>query len=341
MTNEYCDNDIILITGGSGAIGSQLVRKLIDTEVEKIIVMDNLSSGYKWNLPDSDKILFVEGDVTNDIDLRRVFNEKPNMIFHLAAFFANQNSLDFPQNDLKTNGIGTLKLLEYATLSNNIDRFVYASSGCSLYPSDGEMPYTEDMMTMQLGTPYQITKMLGELYCNYYHKQYDLPITSARFFNSYGPGEVPGQYRNVIPNFMYWAIKRQPLPITGDGDETRDFTYVGDIINGLLSMGKVNEAIGEAINLAASREIRIIDMADSINEITDNSSGVIYRKRRKWDTKQRLLASNEKARRILNFKVSKTFDEGILSAYKWFEANWDNINRSAGFNPGMSSAIRK
>ena len=110
---------------------------------------------------------------------------------------------------------------------------------------------------MHLTTPYQINKMTGEMYNNFYHHHFNLPIVNCRFFNSYGPGEVPGQYRNVIPNFIYWAMQGKSLPITGDGSETRDFTYVLDLVQGLIKGGFYEEAIGENFNLAAGREISI------------------------------------------------------------------------------------
>ena len=156
---KYKDKKI-LVTGGAGAIGGRLVRKLLELGTF-VIVLDNLSSGYTWNLPQNDNMLFVRGDTANDIDLKRVFNEKPEIVFHLAAFFANQNSVDYPEKDLKTNGLGTLKLMEYAVIYNKIERFVYASSGCSIYPSDAPMPYKEELTTMYLSSPYQVTKMLG------------------------------------------------------------------------------------------------------------------------------------------------------------------------------------
>ena len=329
----------ILVTGGAGAIGSRLVRKLLELN-SFVIVLDNLSSGYTWNLPQNDNMLFVKGDVTNDIDLKRVFSEKPDIIYHLAAFFANQNSVDYPENDLKTNGLGTLKLMEYAVLYNNLERFVYASSGCSIYPSDAPMPYKEELNTMYLSSPYQVTKMLGELYGNYFLKQYRLPFTKARFFNSYGPGEVPGQYRNVIPNFIYWALKEQKLPITGTGEETRDFTYVEDIINGLLRLGYYKEAIGEAFNLAAGREIKIKYLAETVNKLVGNDAGIKYLSRRKWDTKPRILASNIKAKEKLGFNPDPDFEKGLKVAIKWFKDNWNNIEKAASFGPGISSAVR-
>ena len=138
----------ILITGGAGAIGTQLIKK-ISPMCKKIIVLDDLSSGYKWNIPNVTNLLFVQGDISNDIDLRRCFNEKPDIVFHLAAFFANQNSVDYPQKDLKTNGMGTLKLYEYSALYGKLDRLVYASSGCSIYGKN-EMPYVEEKMDFML-----------------------------------------------------------------------------------------------------------------------------------------------------------------------------------------------
>lgn len=329
----------ILVTGGAGAVGSFLVKKLLELG-SFVIVLDNLSSGYVWNLPNDGNLLFIEGDVTNDIDLKRVFSEEPEIIFHLAAFFANQNSVDYPETDLNTNGFGTLKLLEYSKIYNKLKRFVYASSGCSIYPSDAEMPYKEELTNMYMTTPYQITKMLGELYCNYYWKIQKVPVVKARFFNSFGPGEVPGQYRNVIPNFIFWAKLGLSLPITGTGEETRDFTYVGDIVDGLLRMGYFEEAIGEEINLAAGREVKILHLAELVNKLVGNEAGIEFKPRRKWDTKLRMLASNEKAKKILGFNPNPDFDGCLKKTIKWFEENWEDIKKSADFPPGMSSAVR-
>lgn len=339
---DYYKNKRILVTGGAGAVGSNLVKRLVELDAF-VIVIDNLSSGFTWNLPqDTKNLLFVKGNITSDIDLKRVFNEGPHLIFHLAAFFANQNSIDYPEKDLYTNALGTLKLLEYTKIYGKIERFIYASSGCSIYPSDAPMPFREDLPpSMYMSTPYQITKMVGELYCNYFWKMYNIPVTKARFFNSYGPGEVPGQYRNVIPNFIYWAIKGKPLPITGTGDETRDFTYVGDIVDGLLRMGYFKEAIGEAFNLAAGREIKIKYLAETINRLTGNKAGIEYYPRRKWDTKPRLLASNEKAKKILGFNPDPDFEKGLVKTINWFKENWENIEKAADFGPGVSSAVRK
>ena len=144
-------------------------------------------------------------------------------------------------------------------------------------------------------------------------------------------GEVPGKYRNVIPNFFYWAMNGQPLSITGDGNETRDWTFVGDIINGLLSMGFREDAIGEAINLGSSKEHKVIDMANKINDLTDNDAGVIFTERRNWDVKCRLLSSIGKAKKILDFAPNMSFEDGLESTHKWFADNWNNIKDSAEF----------
>ena len=154
------------------------------------------------------------------------------------------------KKDLLVNGLGILKTLQYAQLVD-VERFVYSSSGCGVYGLESKMPFEEHDISIHLHTPYQVTKLLGELYTNYFHNLYEMPIVNARFFNSYGPGEVPGKYRNVIPNFFFWAMKGLALPITGDGTETRDWTYVGDIVSGLLAMGVREAAIGEAFNLGA------------------------------------------------------------------------------------------
>lgn len=327
--SEY-EDQVILITGGAGAIGSNLCKKLSELNARKVIILDDLSSAYEWNIPKANNIVFVKGSVLDDEKLKRVFKEKPSYIFHLAAHFANQNSVDNPETDLMVNGMGILKVLQYANLAG-VKRFVYSSSGCGVYGLESKMPFEEHDISISLHTPYQVTKLLGELYTNYFYNLYKLPIVNARFFNVYGPGEVPGRYRNVIPNFFYWAMNGQPLPITGDGTETRDWTYVGDIINGLLAMGVREEAVGEAINLGSGREHRVIELANIVNELTGNEAGIVYRERRDWDVKRRLLSSIEKARKLLGYEPKTEFREGLKNVHQWFVDNWESIRNSAEF----------
>ena len=329
---EYSDytGKTILVTGGAGCVGSNLTKKLSELDAEKIIILDNLSSAYEWNIYPAKNIQFIKGDILNDADLKTVFKEKPDYVFHLAAHFANQNSVDNPEKDLMVNGLGILKVLQYSE-SVGVERFIYSSSGCGVYGLESKMPFKEHDISINLHTPYQVTKLLGELYTNYFHNLYDLPIVNARFFNVFGPGEVPGKYRNVIPNFFYWAMNGQSLPITGDGTETRDWTYVEDIVNGLLAMGIVEDAIGEAINLGSGTDHRVRDMAEIVNDLTSNKSGIKYTERRNWDAKTCLLSSIDKAHDILDYKPKTGFEDGLKRTYRWFVDNWYNIDGSAEF----------
>ncbi len=335
----------ILVTGGAGAIGSNLVIALgvLAGDQGKIIVLDNLSS-IKVKSPSNviplPNVMFVQGDVRDDVVLKRVFRENISMVYHLAAFFANQNSVDYPETSADVDVIGHIKLLEYARMTK-VERFVYASSGCAIYGSYPELPLKEDFISMHLTTPYQINKMVGEMYCNFYAHHYGMKVVNCRFFNSYGPGEVPGQYRNVIPNFIYWAMKGQSLPVTGTGEETRDFTYVLDLVQGLIKSGYFEAAVGENFNLAAGREISIKDLVEKVNSVTGNKSPVSFLPRRKWDTKPRLLASIEKAKNLIEYEPVMSFEDGFAKNVEWFKDNWSMIEQLADFTPGMSSAARR
>ncbi len=330
----------ILVTGGAGAIGSNLCRALADLGAGMVVILDDLSASNKWNIPSNRNIMFCEGSIVDESTLKRVFNERPSIVFHLAAFFANQNSVDYPERDLSVNGLGTLRLMQYAKMAT-VDRFVYASSGCSIYGAEAPLPLKEDFMSMNLTTPYQITKMLGELYGNFFLNHYDFPVVKARFFNSFGPGEVPGQYRNVIPNFIYWAMKGHPLPITGNPEATRDFTYVGDLVDGLLRAAHYEEALGEEFNLASGTETTIGHLAERVNELTGNDAGVQIVGKRKWDTKSRLLASVDKANNLIGYRPAMKFDDGLKATIDWFRENWKRIEEAADFPPGASSAVRE
>ena len=342
--SDYYAGRTILVTGGAGAIGSNLIIALSSLVGNngKILVLDNLSSIKEkdpWNVTPLPNIMFVLGDVRSDVDLKRVFKEEPSIVFHLAAFFANQNSVDYPETSAEVDVIGQIKLLEYSRISK-IDKFIYASSGCAIYGSYPELPLKEEFVSMHLTTPYQINKMTGEMYCNFYHHHYGLPIVNCRFFNSYGPGEVPGQYRNVIPNFIYWAMNGIGLPITGTGEETRDFTYVLDLVQGLIKAGYYQNAIGENFNLASGKEVSIRDLAKMVNDATGNKAEIIFGERRKWDTKPRLLASIDKAQRLIGYEPLIGFEEGFQTNIEWFKDYSGKIDSLADFPPGMSSAVR-
>jgi nucleoside-diphosphate-sugar epimerase len=336
---SHIQGKTVLVTGGAGAIGSNLVRALAGAGARTVIVLDDLSASPIWNVPDLPNVLFVRGSVTDEIDLKRCFAEKPEIVFHLAAFFANQNSVDYPQKDLAVNGLGTLLTLQYSVMTG-VQRFVFASSGCSIYGHAAPLPLKEDFVSLHLTTPYQVTKMLGELYANFFWHHFGLEVVKCRFFNSFGPGEVPGQYRNVIPNFIHRAMKGLPLPFTGEEIASRDFTYVSDLVDGLLRAAYYTAAVGQEMNLAGGREIRILDMAARVNELTGNTAGIVRGTPRKWDTKVRLLASIDRAKDLLEWAPRMDFDEGLKANIAWFEQNWERIEGAASYVPGSSAAVR-
>jgi UDP-glucose 4-epimerase len=317
----------VLITGGSGCIGSNLVRALAKAKAKPVTVLDDFSSSPRWNLLNHPEVKLVDGSILREENLKCAFSEKPQFVFHLAAHFANQNSVDHPETDLMVNGLGTLKVLQYSHLTG-VEKFVFASSGCSVYGTQAPLPLREDFVSLHLDTPYQIHKLLGELYCNYFHDYYGLPMAIARYFNVYGPGEIPGKYRNVIPNFIWRAVHNQPLPITGTGEETRDFTFVEDIIDGTLRMGVTREAVGQATNLASETETRVIDLANWINEFTKNEAGIVLRPRRDWDKVVKRRASIEKAKKLLGYEPKTEIKQGIQKTLDWILENRDRIEAS-------------
>lgn len=329
LLEEYKDKTI-LITGGAGCIGSNLTWALLKAQPKKIIIIDDLSASFKWNIPNHEKVEFIKGSVLDEEILKQAFFQKPDYVFHFSALFANQNSIDHPESGLKVDGLGILKVLEHSRI-NKIKRFIFSSSGCSVYGSQAPLPLKEDFVSIHLDTPYMITKLLGELYCNFFHNHYFLPVVVPRFFNVYGPGEVPGKYRNVIPKFIYWAMQGKPLPILGTGEETRDYTYVGDVVRGLIRIGVIEDAIGQATNFASETETKIIDIANIINKLTGNKAGIVYKEKRDWDKIVRRRASIQKAKNIIGYKAETKMEDGIRETINWFKENWDKIKRDARF----------
>jgi UDP-glucose 4-epimerase len=307
----------VLVTGGAGMIGSHLVARLLAEGVASVVIVDDLSSGHRELVPDTPTVGFVEGDITDPRVLDEAFAARVDMVFHLAALFANQNSVEHPSDDLRVNGMGTLLLLERARAAD-VKRFVYSSSSCVYATRLTRM--TEDCLDFACETPYEITKLLGERYCHYFHSSYRLPVTIVRYFNAYGPHEHPGRYRNVIPNFMALALDGKPLPVHGDGSATRDFTYVEDTAEGTCLAAVREQAIGEVFNLGTGRETTVLDLATRINRITGNQAGIAHVPTRSWDKVQRRSADVSKAKRLLGFRPRWELEDGLAKTWDWLRA---------------------
>lgn len=307
----------ILVTGGAGAIGSNLVKHLSKNDCE-IVVIDNLDSGYRENIEGIERVEFLEASILDDGVMEKAFSKGADVVFHLAALFANQNSVEHPVEDLKTNGLGTLKVLQHAQKAG-CERFVYSSSSCVYGNQSGKL--NEEKIVGKFDTPYAITKLLGEHYVNFFHEYHGINAVILRYFNTYGPGERAGKYRNVIPNFLKLALEGNHLTITGTGNETRDFTFVGDTIEATYLAGIEKKAIGETINIGSGEETKIIDLAKKINAITDNRAGVVFKEKRDWDNISRRVADIGKAKKLLGYKPKYSINDGLKLTLDWFREN--------------------
>lgn len=316
-TGEELKDKEVLVTGGCGAIGSNLVKELLERGCRRVYVIDNLSSSHETNMPKSEKIILLRKDIRNKEAVKDLSHYAIEYIFHLAARFANQNSVENPETDLKTNILGTLHVLELAN-HLKVKKFVYVSSSCVYGNQEGTL--TEESSRLDdLGTPYAISKLTGEHYTRWFHRMYNLPIVIVRLFNSYGPGELPGKYRNVIPNFVAKALNNQPLQITGTGEETRSFTFVEDTVDGIIRAACVQEAAGEVFNIGNEAETKIYDLAVLINQLANNSAGIQVGERRSWDHVAKRRASIDKARNVLGYEPKTNLESGIKKTVEWFK----------------------
>jgi len=304
----------ILVTGGAGAIGSHLVSNLV-AQGHKVTVLDDLSSGHKELVPEA--IDFINGSITEDRILEAAFEGRPDVVFHLAALFANQQSVDRPQLDLEVNGLGTLKVLEKCE-QFNVQRFIYTSSSC-VYGHQDKNLHEEDRL-QDLDTPYAATKLLGEQYAKIWSQKKEFSVKVVRIFNSYGPNEFPGKYRNVIPNFIEKALRGESLTILGEGTETRDFTYVSDVIEGLLLASTAKEDNFGIYNIGSGVGTKILDLADQINRISGNQTPITFAPRRNWDHILHRVSDISLAKEKLNFSPVVSLSDGLQRTFEWFNS---------------------
>ena len=307
-----------LVTGGAGAIGSRLVQRLL-AQGHQVVVLDDLSSGFIENIPKGAE--FVSGSILDSAVLNALFNDEGyEYIFHLASLFANQNSVEHPERDLEVNGLGLLKLTEktlQSTKRKKLKRLLYASSSCIYGGYSGSV--AEDGAPRP-STPYAITKLLGEYYFRYYADHCKLPMTIVRLFNSYGPGERPGRYRNVIPNFIAEALRDEVITITGTGEETRDFTFVDDTVACILKAAFSRRSLGEVYNVGTGTETSIHTLASEIIRISGSRSEIRFAPRRSWDTTTRRCADISKAASHLSYEPKTSLQTGLSSTIDWLRS---------------------
>jgi len=310
---ERFSGSTVLVTGGAGMIGSRMVGALAG--VAEVTVLDDLSSG-QGSVPAD--VRFIRGSILEPQSLRSALNPVPDYVVHLAALFANQNSVEHPEQDLLVNGMGTLRVLD-ASLDAGVQAIVYSSSSC-VYGSQGGV-LSEDMAPGDLHTPYAVTKHLGEEYLRYFATISDPAVTrlsAVRYFNVYGPGEMPGPYRNVIPNFVSTALAGQELVITGSGEETRDFTFVDDAVGGTLQALLFGRH-GAVYNLGTGRETRIDYLADTIVGLTSSAAPVRRTGRRSWDKTTARRADIGRAEAELGYAPTVSLEQGLEVTVAWLK----------------------
>jgi nucleoside-diphosphate-sugar epimerase len=328
----------ILVVGGAGFVGSNLVRALLESGPREVLVVDNLLSSERENLPDDDRVRLVEASI-NDDDVLAALPRDLSYVFHLSTYHGNQSSMADPLADHEHNTLTTLKLYEALKDHEQIERVVYASAGCTVAEKtfEGAQATQEDApVSLWLDSPYQISKIIGEYYSNYYFSRHGLPVVKARFQNVYGPGEVLGAgrwrgtvntvWRNVTPTFIYKALNHEALPIENGGIASRDFIYVGDMAQGLIACALRGEP-GGVYNLASGVETTIRELAELINELTGNPTPIALAPARDWDHSGQRFGDPSKTRRELGFAATMPLREGLERTIAWTRANREWIDR--------------
>jgi UDP-glucose 4-epimerase len=320
-----------LVIGGAGFVGSNLVRRLPG----EVVVVDNLLSAERHNVPDA--VRFLEGSIADDRILAQV-NDEFDFIYHLATYHGNQSSIHDPLADHENNTLTSLKLFHHVRGYRRLQKLVYSSAGCTVAEKtydEAEATREDAPVSLWHDSPYQISKIIGELYGNYFFRHDGLPIVKARFQNVYGPGEILGAgkwrgtpatvWRNVTPTFVYRALKKLPLVVENEGAASRDFIYVEDIVRGLMACAEKGRP-GEVYNLASGVETRIRDLATSINELAGNPTPIEWGPPRDWDRSGRRFGSTDKSRAELGFSAGVSLDDGLRRTVAWTRENLARID---------------
>lgn len=328
----------LLVVGGAGFVGSSLVRLLLAERPRRITIVDNFLSADRVNVPDGSAVALVAGSITDDAILAALDTDL-DYAFHLACYHGNQSSIADPIADHDNNTLTSLKLFERLKDIKSLRKVVYSAAGCAVAAKtfDGAAATSEEApVSLYHDSPYSISKLIGEMYGNYYFTRHGMPFVKARFQNVYGPGEILGAgrwrgtpatvWRNVTPTFIWRALAGEALPVENGGIASRDFIYVEDIARGLMACALRGEP-GGVYNLGSGAETTILELARRINEIAGNATPIALTPARDWDRSGQRFAATAKAREKLGFVAEVAHEEGLRRTVEWTRQNRTTILR--------------
>ena len=313
-----------LVTGGAGFIGSQVVKELLKDENIKITCLDNFDPFYKrqfklLNIGEFDKshnffLLDIDLATVTIKELHDAVPQPVDVVIHLAAKAGVRPSIADPVAYEQTNIVGTQKLLDFA-VQKKVKKFVFASSS-SVYGINEKLPWKEDELLLPI-SPYAMTKLAGEMAGHVYHKLYGLPFIALRFFTVYGPGQRPDL---AIHRFMRAILKDEPIAMFGDGSTSRDYTYVDDTVQGVLSAIDYNKTSFEIINLGNNYAVSLKDLVAAIEDVMGKKAIINQQPEQPGDV-PRTFADISKAKRLLNYNPKTELKNGLIKFYGWFLQN--------------------
>jgi UDP-glucose 4-epimerase len=307
------ENTRVLVTGGAGFVGSNLVRRLLAAGA-RVTVLDDLFTGRLENLPASG-FEFVQGTVCDAPLVGRLVADA-QVVFHAAARNIVVSTRN-PREDFETNIGGTLNVLLAAREHpERVQRVLYTSS-TSVYGNPRYLPINEDD-PLSLLTPYAVSKLGGENYCMAFYESYGLPTTAVRYSNIYGPGQDPANpYCGVVAKFIESLFAGEPPVIHGDGNQTRDFTFIDDAVEATILAATSDRALGEVFNVGTGAETRVNELAAMLARITGCDKPPVHKNRRDVDNIRRRVVNIEKTRRALRWIPETTLEQGLLLTVAW------------------------
>lgn len=339
MAEESFAGANVLVVGGAGFVGSNLVRLIREQRPARMVIVDNLLSADISNVPEGEDIDFRLGSIANAAVLENLPSDL-NYVFHLACYHGNQSSIADPLADHANNTITTLKLFERLKGMGSLRKVVYAAAGCAVAEKtfDGADATTEDApVSLFHDSPYSISKLVGEMYGNYYYTRHKLPFVKARFQNVYGPGEILGAgrwrgtvhtvWRNVTPTFIWKALHGEALPVENGGIASRDFIFVEDMARGLMAAALRGKP-GEIYNLASGVETTIRELAERINDLAENKTPIALTPARDWDRSGQRFGDPSKAAAALGFMAGVSHRDGLARTVQWTRDNRERILRT-------------